>query len=360
MKSMIKYIYKRPIFFLFISWLVVQSALFFTVGVEFSFEGDKYINDAYRLLNEHSLNTNRLFYSIYSVIISISIKLGLGLYGVVVFQLILNGMATFILYKFSLSVYNNYLSSVITTLIFILSFQIQQWNLFLFTESIFISCSIFLYYFVNRLILGNNRDYIALSIVLFMIAFIRPTGIFYSISTSVLLVSMIIKKGFSIKMLQPISIIAFIIIANIVFNYFNLNNYYSLSSENKWVIGGYDSLFVDSSPNYTLSKIKLFFLRFIYYFSSWRPYFSFTHNLLTLITLIPIYILSFIGIKNHKNSVITQFLLVSILLFASFAMIIFINWQGRFLAVILPAFIILAGYGIDYIIEKRKTYDIVK
>jgi len=354
MDSLYKWFINRPIIIIFSVWLIIQSAIYLFIGVEYGFEGDKYINDAYLLIDYHSLNFDRLFYSIYSILISFFIKLGCNLWCVIIFQLLLNAFATYVLYLLAIELYKNRLTALVVSLIFIFSFQIQQWNFFLFTESIFISIIIFLYYIIAKFNSAKTRHYLYLSLLIVLLAFSRPSGFFFLAPVFIFITCIIYKEGFTKFFLYPITAIGFIIIINLIYNQTNLLYHYNLSNSKHWIIWGYDFLQIDNFDNSILDYLRLFILRIIYYFSNWRPFFSLNHNLIIIFSLVPIYLLALIGIfnTNTEHRRFNIFIFITIFIFTGFIMLTFVNWHGRFLAVLLPAIIIVSGYGVDYFIEK--------
>jgi len=152
----------------------------------------------------------------------------------------------------------------------------------------------------------------------------------------------------------PLLVVLIIVTINLFFNQDNLSFHYYLADSKHWIIGGYDSVIIDYSNNSILYNIKLFTLRIIYYFSNWRPFFSLNHNLIIIFSLVPIYLLALIGIfnTNTEHRRFNIFIFITIFIFTGFIMLTFVNWHGRFLAVLLPAIIIVSGYGVDYFIEK--------
>ena len=353
MNTINKWLVDKPLIVLFSFWILTQSILFFIVGVEFGFEGDKYIEDAYLFINHNAINTDRLFYSVYSLLIAISIKIGIGLWAVIVFQLFLNAFATFVFFKLTKLLFQNSITPIITSLLFVLIVQIQQWNFFLFTESVFISITVLLYYVVAKFDKDKSLDYIKFSSILLLLAFIRPSGLFYTVPAIVFFIGSGFSKHLSTKILIPVFAISLIIVANLIYNQGNFAFHYGLADAKRWIIGGYDMPSTHSESAGDI--IILYFMRIVYYFSNWRPFFSLSHNLFILFSLLPIYVLAIIAMLNFYGSKhrIKTFALITIAVFTAFAMLTFVNWHGRFLAVILPAIIILAGYGVDAIVARR-------
>ena len=346
-----------PVITIALLWMVVNIALFFLIGVELAFEGEKYIDDANTIISTNSININRLFYSIYPIIIAISIIIGTGLYGVIIFQLVLSAISTFLIYSIGLNLYSSKKVALYTTIIYIITILIQQWNLFLFTESIFISTSIILYYLVYNFNPNRNTNYILLSILLLILSFLRPNGVLFIFPLAYMLSIYASKFKTIYKIIPPFIVIIIIVVLNIVFNRDNLSFHLNISNNYKWIIGGYDYLSVHSSGS-IYDEIKLILMRLLVFLTNWRPFFSLTHMITVIPVLLVIYMLFFMGIKRFYkiNKPFLYFLLITIIVFTLFTIFTFVNWHGRFLAIILPAVIIVSGFGIDSIIEKMKKY----
>ncbi len=355
MAKLIVKITERPLLIIAFIWLLIQTGLFIRLGFQFDLEGTKYIEDAELFLNSQSLNPSRLFYSFFPLIISFFIKIGLGLNGVIVFQLLLNAFSTFIIYIIGKKLYKSDLVALVTTLLFVLSYLIQQWNFYLFTESIFISMSIVLYYLAINFKSQKIVHYLYLALIFILMSFLRPNGILLIIPLLYFMLSIKSNLGFKVNLI-PLFSFVFLIGVNILFNQGNFEYHISLSNKYYWIIWGYYDLIIENFDGSFIDYIKLFSTRFWVYFTDWRPYFSLSHNVMVMIVLIPTYILAIIGLKDFykENKKLFIFIFLLIATFSGFTIVTFVNWHGRFLAVIIPAFIIIAGYGVKRILNFMK------
>ncbi len=347
MSKILLRISEKPFLVIAFIWLLIQAGLYYIFGIQYDFESPKYIEDAELFLNSQTINPNRVFYSVFPIIISIFLKIGLGLKAVIIFQLLLNAFATFLLYRIGQKLYKSNVAALITTLLFVLLYLIQQWNFHLFTESTFISVSIILYYLIVNFDHQKHIHFIYLTIMFIVMAFLRPSGTLLLVPMLYLIFAKKSKYGFKVKVL-PLLAFALLIMMNLMFNKGNFDFYVGLSQEFNWIIGGYNNLKIDNFDGSIIDFIKLFAMRILVYLSNWRPFFSIAHNVMVMAVLIPIYLFAIIGLKDFykENKQILFFLILLISAFSGFTILTFLNWHGRFLAIILPAFIIISGYGV--------------
>lgn len=171
---------KNQVIFLFVSWLLVQCILLYTYGIDATHESLKYIGAANNLLDTgHLPETRYYFYLTTTLIIAFCSKAGLGFVGVVAIQLLLNLFATFSFFKAMQGLQQKKYSAFITTLLLISFLPYQRWNVFLYTESVFYSCSLL---FFSSCLAANsmNRKSILVQLLFLFFAIIsRPLGILF-------------------------------------------------------------------------------------------------------------------------------------------------------------------------------------
>gem|GEM_PF-2685656 len=110
--------------------------------------------------------------------------------------------------------------------------------------------------------------------------------------------------------------------------------------------------FIWVNPFYFL---KISFYKAFYFWTTFRPGFSFLHNLVSLIFFLPIYFFALFACWKTK---IPNAIKVYILTFITWTFILVIvtcvNWNSRFLAPALPFVFILAGLGMGNFISKME------
>ncbi len=337
-------------------WGIVQYGLFRYYGFVTSFEGKKYQHDALSFLATGKLSDLRFFYSAYTLIIALFIKLRLSLKLIIILQLSINLWATFRFYRLAQTLVKQPLIAALSTSILILSFPIQQWNFYLYTESLFTSLTILFAYHILLFKFTKIVDYLIISILLFLLSFLRPTGILLAIPLIIYL--FLNRNQLKLHKLQsaiPALTLAILIAFNIVFNTGHLIEYTHLALQKSWIVWG-EKYFQHNHNSYSfLGFMEIIILRSLYFFSMLRVHYSNFHNLL-LMSFYPIYLFALAGIYPLWKSSKTVFLFIVtiIIVFSSFSILTFINWQGRFMVPILPFIILLAGYGFRSILSIKK------
>ncbi len=343
---------KYAIVILMIFWLMVQFALFLRYGFVMDFEGLKYQNDANLLTQHFQFNFQRIFYSSYTIIIAAILKLGLGYYGVLIFQLIINAWSNVMFFKILKRSLSQSVAFIISVLL-ILTVQIQMWNFHLFTESLFISGIIIFMYIVFSFNY-SLKDIIKLLLLLVFISYLRPIGISLALPA---IVYFIAKNDDDKKQrFIIISILVLLVVLQFVLMLLlkdNFNEFYTVATAKLWIIGAYDTISDYPQFSFLPDYIRAIVLRFLYYFSMLRPYYSNIHNLLEMF-FYPIYLLSFIGMYSmYKNNLSKLLFILSIIgIFTVFTVFTHVNYHGRYISPILPIFLMSASFGLDFLRTK--------
>ena len=102
-----------------------------------------------------------------------------------------------------------------------------------------------------------------------------------------------------------------------------------------------------------LTTVNLIISRFGSFILHVRPYWSDFHNIFSLVTLIPIYLLAITSFFGAKSQNPEAWLLVTVFfLQATIVSFTIADWDGRFLDVVLTPIIILASGGLFSIVRK--------
>lgn len=162
-----------------IVWLIIQVSLFWRFGIIAKDEALKYINEAIYWDTHGKLSEPKyLFYSAYIFVHWITNKLGWGLIGVYIIQLIWNGAATYFFYRLNYEHSKNIKQSLTATILLMFLIPFQSWNVHLYTESFFLSTIIIASYFWFK----PNKKQIDHYFQLFLLVIIilsRPTGLLF-------------------------------------------------------------------------------------------------------------------------------------------------------------------------------------
>jgi hypothetical protein len=338
-------------------WLIIQYFLYSHYGFVTGFEGAKYYLNAKEFIAGAPINRVIIFYYAYPILIAVFLKLGLSLKAMLILQLLASAWATYRFYCLGRLLFPKIWIAVLSTSILILTIQIQQWNFFLYTESLFTSGIIIYTYRLFRTDFLKISDYIILGLMFIFLSFLRPNGILLLFPTIAYLLYSKKRIKNSVIVFPLLFSIVLMIGLNVVLSSGDFYNYFVKSLNHHWIIWGYNGLGITETTSHSFWEImKLFLYRMIYFFSMQRPYYSFGHNLL-MTTFYPVYLLSLFGFISFRKKYKAAFIysLVMIIGFFALTILLFVNWHGRFIVPILPFFILLSGFGIAYISKKIKA-----
>lgn len=327
---------------------------------------------------EHGLNAFDSFYGYqylsYVVFLAFIFKAGGGLGSVVLLQLLFSAMATVTLYYLTLKISGSEWASFWACCFFLLWVELQSWNFYILTESLFITCGILSFYFLVKAWENAKYSWVVLPLLIFTI-FIRPHGVVYflavviflfssfsdstfykenkkSLRRAALLVSllMIVLIGVALEDFTFMSIDVYktgdiVYGASIIFPEEEILSMQTQSLEHPnpelpTAIQLVQFIFLNPVFFFRLSLAKLFF-----FFVHIKPYYSLLHNMLIAVTLYPLYGLFLVGIKTSKRSPVKTFVLAFIVLEAASVMFMVEDWDGRFLMPILPFIMVYAAIG---------------
>ncbi len=371
-KSNISHLYSDylPGLFLMLAWVLMQALLFYRYGLVTSFEAHKYIVEADYLLKTGTVSTpNFWLYATQILLIAGAMKLKTGFISVVIAQLLLNGLATYSFYKFSLHI-SNKLTAGIITLLLILNYPFQTFNTSLQTESLFCSFTILFSCYLLQLKKLTNANFIKLILFLLLICFTRPTGLLmipcvfiYLFSRFFIYSSFIFKIGIIIFV-----IMIFVFILNLAMGSGGELNFILPFAEEHIICGlptvtSYKQVSKNSLMNiftYIINHPYQFFhlawFRSLAFFGLFRSYFSVGHNLYLAIYFFPIYLFVIFSLKEwlKKNRGLLLFSLSLIFITWATVMLSCDDWHNRFFLAIMPFFYILSIPALKKLLQTKK------
>jgi hypothetical protein len=162
-------------------WLLVQAGLWAAYGTFSGLEAEKYTAAAKHLLETGSFPERKyLFYALTPLLIAGCLKLGIGYHGVVVIQLLLNAGATCLFYRTIRDIAGSR-AAFAGTAALVLFLPYQSWNVYLYTESLYLSALLLFFFTVQRLAAEPRRaERIAMSVgALVLVIMARPFGMLF-------------------------------------------------------------------------------------------------------------------------------------------------------------------------------------
>ncbi|WP_460922146.1 glycosyltransferase family protein [Pontibacter brevis] len=357
---------------LFSIWLIVQVALYFKYGIKIVYDSHRYLAYAYSFAEGTGLwyESSSILYSSYTLVIFLFLySLNLAPFTIILFQIIISGLAAICLYKSTFLITNSQKAAFVSTLLFVLWPDLQQWNLYIHTESLFISTTIFLLYFMVRYYRCKKSPFsLAVLALLFIVTFLRPNGFFLLIAyvLSVLLshVTGYVagKNKYLILLCAFPVLLLLIIIASQILEVFSPVQYLLQGQ----IIQGYTkfTVSIDTPPAATTKQpvilqilnislhqpfayLRLLLLRFLFFWGQFRPYYSTLHNILIVLFFLPVYFMALRGMNQFKIPFpIVTFIATFLFLQTFMAMFISVDWDNRFVVPLLPLVFMLSATGL--------------
>lgn len=190
---------QKEYIFLFVFWLITQTLILVTSGINIGGEAQRVIREANNLqtLGHFSSPAFFLYFTEISLVFILHLKLGFNYAFIVFIHLVLNFIALIYFYKFLHRFYQSKKLALIGAGLLICCFPYQIYNSSLYTESIFFSLIIIYSY---RLLVEKSfkiKNILIPAVLLLVIMFTRPTAIFVLGATCVYLY-FILSKGLQI------------------------------------------------------------------------------------------------------------------------------------------------------------------
>ena len=353
---------------LVLGWIVVQGFLFYKNGILTGFESGKYIEQANNLINHGTVSSpNFWLYSVQIFLIAASVKLQGGFVLAVIVQLLINALATFYFYQLCKKL-SDQPTAFVCTLLLIFNIPFQQFNTFLFTESLFYSFIVVFSCFLLQSSKLSFRNFLLIILFLLLICFTRPTGLLLTPCVFIYLFSRFFKTWPAIlKIASTIMIsLAFIFILNLALGTGGELNFILPFAEEHIICGvptanaqgqtSGNSLW--SIFNYIIDHpgqfLNLAWLRSLAFWGLFRSYFSSAHNIYLAVYFFPVYLLAIFSLKDwwNKNRGVLLYSLSFMLITWGTVMLSCDDWHNRFFLTLMPFIYILSLPAIQKILER--------
>ncbi|HTE07810.1 MAG TPA: hypothetical protein VK628_03560, partial [Flavitalea sp.] len=139
---------RRPLLLILFVFLIVQLILFRYVGVFTGLEAEKYVTQGNLLYETGSLSDTKYVFYLPIILLVYCCRLLHAPYALAaIIQIALSGLSLFYFYKLASRLGNRNVAFY-SSLLLAVFFPLQAWNLFLYSDSIFISLTVIYTYFV--------------------------------------------------------------------------------------------------------------------------------------------------------------------------------------------------------------------
>ncbi len=370
-------IHQRPVFTyllyggLAVLWLLMQCVLWSIHGVTVAFDSLRYIKQA-NLLAAGDFASLKISYIVYTGLLSLSIWLG-SLKWIVLLQIAVSGLAAIAMCKAAYHLSHSRLVAALTTFMLVAWPDFQFWNLYIHTESLFVSVTIIVFWRVISA--SKQKHYLQLLPLLLVVLLLRPNGFMVVLAMLVYFgIAWCRKRQYSLwkatTLVFVLAVGAMVLVSQLflkdISSDFAFTNYLMSGG----IIQGYGPLWVDNEstiqlkgspleqavdfvlqePGYFLKKSSL---RLLYYWAQLRPYYSLKHNLAVAFLMYPVYFLGLVAIVQKRVPVpVLGFILALALQLSAMVVVSAVDWDNRFILPLLPFLFLLGATGFHAVLEK--------
>jgi len=359
---------------LFFLWLLLNTFFLLHKGIYIHGESDTYIYEARVFLATGAPGTgNYWLYIIQILLIAFSIKAHLGFFFVVLIQLLFNGIATAFFYKTIQYMFNSSRTAFIATLLLLANYFYQEFNTYLYTESLFYSFTLILScYLVHTRTLTTKRIAI-ITAMLLITCITRPTGLLFLPPVFLYLFLVFFRNMAAWKKVALLTGLAILFL-------FLLNLALGSGGELDFMLPFRDERIICDVPTLpaflpiktaangnslygllyyithnTPQFLKMAGLRSVAFWGLYRDYYSTLHNvyLIVFFGAIDLMTLASLVYWFKQNPNILCYLLSAIALTWFTVMLTCDNWDNRFYLTISPFLIILAMPTLQKLLRPR-------
>ncbi len=349
-------------------WVLVQLAFLA------KFHGPHYANDSARYLEyAHNIAERGYFapghnlrYVLYPLFQSLWLRLGLGWWGIVAGQMAMSALATRAIYRGTRHLARGGRgAAALATLLYIAWPDIQQFNVFLLTESLFISLVALSFGAFTRVRGGRWQAWAALAIVLVCTALARPNGFMVGLAAG--LAGLDALRRLPNRRPWRAALLGLGLLAPLLWAALNhqLATYYLMDTYQRgelifryqlWAVHQAAPLNMPPPGTGPVARVLYFgahnpvylgrlMLGKLFVFVSYlKPHYSLAHRVLGVLVLWPAYWLA--ARATRQRSIwrpARVFLAAIFLLQTAIIMLTVDDWDVRFLAPVLPAVFVLAA-----------------
>ena len=360
-------------------WVLVQLLFWRKFG------GPHFVNDSARYLEYAKGIAERgyfepghnLRYVVYPLFQSLWLRLGLGWPGIVAGQMVVSALATRAIYRGTRRLARGARgAAALATLAFVAWPDIQQFNLFLLTESLFISLTALSFGAFTKVRAGRPHDWALLLLLLALAALARPNGFVVGLAAAL--------AGLDALRRRPdrrpwrAALLGLVLLAPLLWAALNhqLATFYLMDTYQRgelifryqlWAVHQAAPLAMPPPGTGPAARVLYFavhnpvylgrlMLGKLFVFVSYlKPHYSLAHRVLGVLVLWPAYWLAARAARQHSIWRPARVFLAAIfLLQTAITMLTVDDWDVRFLAPVLPAVFVLAALSATHLVRNEE------
>ncbi|MFB9861816.1 hypothetical protein [Rufibacter immobilis] len=353
---------------LVLGWLLLQFLLFQHHGVRIVYDSHRFILFTNEVLAGQPVAYPQVWrYVGYPGFLLPFFGLGASLQLVVAAQMAVSGLAAVFLHKAAKHLTGNAWLALLATSLYALNPDLQAWNCYILTDSLFTSFSTIC---LSLLLLPKRRSrWVGFALTLLWAVLVRPNGFIILFATGAYLIStyrpfraynkwvlgtvgLLAAIGFYI-VLDRFLLKAFMLMipyerGDLIYGYYGfvLNQYYQPQMPPPTLTQlGQVLWFLWHNPLYFLGMALL---KGFFFFAHIKPFYSLAHNVAIIAFLVPVYAFAWVSWRRSLLPTSVKVLLLTPVLWqAGITMLTIEDWDGRWLYPILPSFLLLAAVGVQ-------------
>jgi hypothetical protein len=342
-------------------WSIIQGIFIFHNGIITTGEAEKYIREAHTFLETGTVSSlNYWLYFTQIGLLAIAFKTGLGYSFVLMVQLLFSALATYSFYRLLIRLFPHP-TAIAGTLLLLLNYPFQEFNVYLQTESIFYSFTILFSTYVLQLTKLTLPRCTAILAALVILCITRPTGILFVPVTFMYLFFAFLKGinfKFKIAIAVAVSLIFIWILNGLLGSGGELDFMKPYREEH--ILCGMPTLNEPASIHTTTDGNSLYglayyithnfgqfcrlaLLRCQAFFALVRPYYSKGHNIFLAAYFYPLYMLALAGSRWWMRNHAYRFMYVAglILITLGTTLLTCDDWHNRWLLSVSPWILLL-------------------
>ena len=359
-------------------WGLVQLLLLW------QYHGPRFANDSARYLLYAAGIAERgyfepghnLRYVLYPLFQSLWLRLGLGWWGIVGGQMLVSAAATSAIYRGTRRLAEGQWGApALAALLFIAWPDIQRFNVFLLTESLFISLVALSFGAFTRVRHGQRQDWARLLLLLTLTALARPNGFMVALAAG--LAGLDVLRRQRNRRAWRAALLGLVLLAPALWAALNhqLATYYLMDTYQRgelifryqlWAVHQAQPLdmpppgtgpaarvlyFGVHNPTY-LARLMLG--KLFVFISYLKPHYSLAHRLTGVLVLWPAYVLAAIATRQRRVWRPARVFLAAVLLLQTAIIMLTVDdWDVRFLAPVLPVVFVLAALELTARLRQR-------
>lgn len=361
----------RQLWLLMGIFFLVQAVLFYKTGVVTTLEAEKYIREGTSLATGGTLTETRfIFYLPVILLIAFCRLLHLPFECAVLVQVLFSAVALYSFYRVALHLSSKKWALGIS-IVLAGCIPIQEWNMYLYSDSLFISISVIFFSLLYFCSINNKFRWWVFVLLPLVWCFARPAGLLFVLPLFILLLAARARNKIYIMGLLA-AMLAMVLFAAAYFNgggdldtlkpYIEehiicfvpqneagaqLNIVHTGNQLNDLVY------YIVHNPGHFGS---LLFKKIVSFFNLTRPWYSSAHNLALMVFMVPLYLFFLPGmIYLFRYRRAFAWFAASVLVIYPLGVAMQCDdWHSRFTMPVLPLMILIAFYGLYMMIRKKR------